>query len=309
MIIKLIFYQIVIFCLLNYFNVHFLNLNYINLYQPYLINRYILYSIYGNYIKHFRNKNEIYIKTGLNIEKKNLVTYYIKNTLEFNSNDKKTLYFYIDIIRKKYNTYRLITHTRWNFIKISYKLEKSMPFTLNNYIFLSDRVLKNFYNSMINNKNLLKNCETLIHEKIHIIQRNNQKLFNTLYTNYLTSIYCNNLIITNYWNNKIMTNPDGLEIKWIYKFNNKYYLPLLVIDKEGLKERVITLRQYKNSFITTRESISIANFPLFNDYPSNISYYHPNEISAYIISRYIVNERTINKYQKKIIKYYLNVFK
>uniref|UniRef100_A0A6C0EJE7 Uncharacterized protein n=1 Tax=viral metagenome TaxID=1070528 RepID=A0A6C0EJE7_9ZZZZ len=326
---KLIFYFIVILFLYMVLNIDGLQGGYIGGLRGGLMNNshyinfgesnLVLMNIYGDYINHYRNKNEIYIKTGIldynldgkNLDNKKIVDYYIKNTLKFSKNDKKALYFYVDTIREKYSTYRLITHSNWNFIKISHTLEKSMPFTLDNYIFLSDKVLKDFYNMMVYNKNtmILQNCETLIHEKIHIIQRNNQSLFNTLYINHFNSIYCNHLIITNYWNTKIMTNPDGLEIKWIYKLNNKYYLPLLITNKDNIEEVVITLKWENNTFITTREFIEINSFPLFNYLPSNISYSHPNEISAYIISNYIVDKSSLNISTKKIVKYYLNVFK
>ena len=174
-----------------------------------------------------------------------------------------------------------------------------MPFTLDNYIFLSDILLTKIYSDKINNKNLLNNCEMFIHEKIHIIQRNNQSIFDSLYTTYFKTIYCNNLIIKNNWKNKIMSNPDGLDINWIYKWNNNYYLPLLVIENNILEQYVIKLVKNRNIYSTSKEFKLLADFAPFKYFPLNASYYHPNEISAYIVSKYIINKETINK---KIIK-------
>jgi len=276
---------------------------YINFVEVNSDSKILLKNIIKSYIFNFRNKNEIKFKTGHTIghtiEKKNLVDFYLQNIITFTDRDKESIYFYINYIKKQYKKYSLITHSKWNFIKISYKLEGSMPFTLDNYIFLSDRLLTKIYSDKVTNKNLLNNCEMFIHEKIHIIQRNNQPIFNTLYTTYFKTIYCNNLIIKNEWKNKIMSNPDGLNINWIYKWNNNYYLPLLVIEKNSLEQYVIKLIKNKDTYTTTEEFKLITNFVPFMYFPLNASYYHPNEICAYIVSKYIINKETINK---KIIK-------
>ena len=268
---------------------------YINFVKVNSSSKIFLKNIIKKYILNFRNKNEIRFKTRQTIEEKKLVDFYQQNILTFTNRDKESIYFYINYIKKKYKKYSSIALSDWNFVKISYKLEGNMPFTLDNYIFLSDRLLTNIYTDSINNKNLLNNCEMFIHEKIHIIQRNNQSIFNSLYTTYFKTIHCNNLIITNDWKNKIMSNPDGLYINWIYKWNKNYYLPLLVIENNILEQYVIKLIKNKDTYSTTREFKLLADFAPFRYFPFNASYYHPNEICAYIVSKYIINKETINK--------------
>ena len=124
-------------------------------------NKRLLTNILKSYIINFRNKNEIRFKIGRTIEKKNLVDFYLHNIITFTDRDKESIYFYINYIKKQYKKYSLITHSKWNFIKISYKLEGSMPFTLDNYIFLSDRLLTKLYSDKVNSKNLRNNCATL----------------------------------------------------------------------------------------------------------------------------------------------------
>lgn len=281
---------------------------YINFVKVNSSSKIFLKNIIKKYILNFRNKNEIRFKTRQTIEEKKLVDFYQQNILTFTNRDKESIYFYINYIKKKYKKYSSIALSDWNFVKISYKLEGNMPFTLDNYIFLSDRLLTNIYTDSINNKNLLNNCEMFIHEKIHIIQRNNQSIFNSLYTTYFKTIHCNNLIITNDWKNKIMSNPDGLDINWIYKWNNNYYLPLLVIENNVLEQYVIKLIKKKDVYCTTKKFGLITNFVPFKYFPLNASYYHPNEICAYIISKYIINKKTINKKIKGNIEYLSQMF-
>ena len=176
---------------------------YINFVKVISSSKIFLKNIIKKYILNFRNKNEIRFKTRQTIEEKKLVDFYQQNILTFTNRDKESIYFYINYIKKKYKKYSSIALSDWNFVKISYKLEGNMPFTLDNYIFLSDILLTKIYSDKINNKNLLNNCEMFIHEKIHIIQRNNQSIFDSLYTTYFKTIYCNNLIIKNDWKNKI----------------------------------------------------------------------------------------------------------
>jgi hypothetical protein len=132
--------------------------------------------------------------------------------------------------------------------------------------------------------------DTLIHEKIHIIQRFNQKEFNNFYKTRLNIIYTNKLKISNYWKNKNLKNPDGLDINWIYKYKNNYYLPLLIFNNDILNQIVIKLNK---NLETTKKYKNIRDFELFKDIPENISPYHPNELSAYILPKILLNSKNL----------------
>lgn len=250
-----------------------------------------LYIYFKNYIKHFRSKNEIKFKldTAFNNSNSNILKKYINNILNFSEQDKLCLNYYIKIIKLNINN-KNINKSEWNFVKTSYKLEKGMPFTLGKYIFLSDKLILKYYFDMIhkNKGNIIDNCETLIHEKIHIYQRYNQKLFDKYYYKQFNSRKINNLSITKYWNNMIISNPDGLNVNYIYTYENKKYLPLLINNKNRLKQIVIELKTKNNLLITTNKYIDINKFIPFQKYSPDISCYHPNEIYAYLISKLII---------------------
>lgn len=261
-------------------------------------NLYNILKIYLDNVSEF----EILTKTGQNIKKDNLATFYIDNILNFTSKEKKILRYYVEYINKLCKKYNKISQN-WNFIKISYIIDNSMPFTLDKYIFLSDKFLE----SMLIAKTLKINfLDTLIHEKIHIIQRFNQNLFNKFYINNLNIIYSDKLQITDYWKKRHYKNPDGLDVKWIYKNNNNYYLPLLVMNdnnKNLLEEIIIKL---DSNLKTTKNYTNIKEFILFKNIPNNIMVYHPNESVAYILPKIILNSylpKKIKKQYKKLLNY------
>ncbi len=261
-------------------------------------NIYNILKIYLDNVSEF----EILAKTGQNIKKDNLATFYMDNILNFTSKEKKILRYYVEYISKLCKKYNKISQN-WNFIKISYIIDNSMPFTLDKYIFLSDKFLE----SMLIAKTLkIKFLDTLIHEKIHIIQRFNQNLFNKFYINNLNIIYSDKLQITDYWKKRHYKNPDGLDVKWIYKNNNNYYLPLLVMNdnnKNLLEEIIIKL---DTNLKTTKNYTNIKEFILFKNIPNNIMVYHPNESVAYILPKIILNSylpKKIKKQYKKLLNY------
>jgi len=127
-------------------------------------------------------KNEILFKTDykFNLFKKgNLLDFYKKNLLQFSKHEKNVLMEHIQFIRKNTINFPKIKYFRWKFIKFSNILEKNMPFTMDEYVFLPEEFINNLNFKDINLK--LENSDTLIHECIHIIQRKHQYNFNKIY--------------------------------------------------------------------------------------------------------------------------------
>ena len=241
------------------------------------------------YINVFRNIDEIEFKLGSN-KYKNVVKRYLDMTLICTQNDKLCIEYYINVLKLNVKKYTSLINSKWNIVKVSDKIEKGMPFTLGEYIFLSDKLLLKYYEDMIikNKKNIIDNCETLIHEKIHIYQRYNQLLFDKFYRKHFGSIKINNLILKKPWKNKLLSNPDGLDVNYVYPYDNKFFLPLLINTKNKLKQIVIELESKKDLLITTKHYMNIDDFKPFKKYSNDISCYHPNEIYAYLISKLII---------------------
>ena len=250
-------------------------------------------------------KKEIIFKTSNKFNLLNndltLTDFYIKHFLPFTSLEKKTIKLYVDYINSKSSKYPCISSTQWRFIKFSNILEKYMPFTLGQYIFLPEFFLDKM-DKNINSSNFLNNCETLLHEKFHIIQRNHQHEFNELYPKVFGCQHIKNLKLNHYWKSKHLSNPDGLDINWIYQFNNSYYLPILTfnLEKRNIESIGIKLKKTKKGFYTLNSYIKLRDIDQLRDYRKHISLYHPNEIMACVLADIIL--KNIFPKNKKINK-------
>tara|TARA_B110000208_G_C11797442_1_gene440298 strand:+ start:2711 stop:3547 length:837 start_codon:yes stop_codon:yes gene_type:complete len=170
----------------------------------------------------------------------------------------------------------------WKF-KLSKNIEMGMPYTLGSYIIFNQEYLDNLLDNKIN-KNLLN---TLIHEKLHVIQRSNPKQFNIFYRNNYKFLGRKILLkdVPNNILNKYMINPDSNFDFWLYNIDGKEYYPILdcninevAYDKNHNK---LNLNEFKNRL----------------NYNNHISFYHPNEIFACDASHQIMNNNLDNNYK------------
>lgn len=124
----------------------------------------------------------------------------------------------------------------------------NLPFTLQDIIFIpisyviSSMAKPNIINYILNknyfvNKNFSK---TLVHEKIHLLQRYNQNIWDNFILKNKTWTIINNPIInkpivincSSINNNKIIYNPDTFYVhnKFFYQKNNMYYYGLMYVN-------------------------------------------------------------------------------
>ena len=240
------------------------------------------------------SSSEILFKTNYKLNnihnKKHVLEFYIQNIIPFTVDEKRILVNYTEILNTYVKDTSLFNKYKWKFVKVSVNIEYKMPFTYGDIIFLPESFLLNISKDTC--------LEILLHEKIHIIQRYNENLFDKFYITKL-NIIVNNIIISNDWMNVKFTNPDGINIKYIYIYNDEYILPLLIsknISKNKKLEKIgIILKKQNNNYITTSKYYILSKIKseLFKDYPEDCCLYHPNEISACIIPKIILN-KTLN---------------
>ena len=258
------------------------------------------------------SKYEIGFKTNNHLsklhQKQKILRFYKANILNFNNDEKEILTFYVKYINKLLVDYDFITKVKWNFIKLSPVLEKEMPFTLGEHIFIPQQMIENMRLGINNPDIFIGHCDTLIHEKLHVIQRMIPNKFKEFYIKHLKSIPIKNLEISDYWKKYHLKNPDGLDIRWVYKHRGKYYLPMLIFNNKlgSIKQIVILLKNFNGKFYTTKHSINAYEFPKFMNYPRYVSVYHPNEISAYIIPKILLRNKKINKNLDKLFLSFIN---
>ena len=182
---------------------------------------------------------------------------------------------------------------KWNLIKTNI-LEMNLPCTLSKCILIPADILNSSMNS--NNDSHLENI--LMHEQMHILQRQNQDVFNREYKRifgkYIIPIDKSKIDFSALdLQNIMITNPDEDSLEWIIKDgNNHYVVPYLVPINYNNDSRqinsiplVTTNTAYQidmNSLVVTGNSVPIENLEycsylksISNGKQLNIA--HPNE--------------------------------
>ena len=209
------------------------------------------FTIYDLKARKVNTKNEYITK----------ITNCIKNFNKNQINIIKEACIKADIFFNNYNDLlkgKEIAKLNWNFALSyynNYEYEEGMPHTRNNIIFLSDKIIPNEINSNFVN--------TLIHEKIHIYQRYNPEIIETI-INKLNFKKVNYLL-----DKKIRSHPDLNKNTYIDNNNKKF-----------------------GCYYKTENPKSIQDVNCLNN---NVIYEHQYEYIAYIIANKY-NEDTLNKY-------------
>lgn len=216
-----------------------------------------------NFYKNYKNNIKI-----PNASYKKWINKWITNVDQFIPNELKNVF----------NKYP------WKVLISTENLEMNMPFTIHDTIILPEKRIDNWIIDNSNDNIPIDLIDVLIHEKIHIIQRINQNKFNDFYKEYYTfaTKYIDKIPIEL---QKIhMNNPDSNSDLWTYKYKNNDYLPLLVIENNGIKQIGYNIKN-------NNDKISISNqFIKSNNIKNSYSAYHLNELFSYELSDDIINK-------------------
>jgi hypothetical protein len=196
---------------------------------------------------------------------------------------------YVQLTNKifKLNKLNYIRTIPWLFLVSKNGLEMNMPYTLSNYIVINETQLFNLNRFEQINRNFIN---TLIHEKIHIVQRINQAKFNIFYRQHYTFLDKKIDIkdVPLQYKKIYMSNPDSNKDFWLYRINSNIYYPLLV--KKG--------NRVKSIAVTKNRKIDLDYFKRKLNYNNHVSFYHPNEIFACTVTDMILENSIPQKYFK-----------
>jgi len=262
------------------------------------------YLLNDDYFSKF-NKNDI-ISRNLKESKSEIKIFYSQNILSFNNKDKNSINWIINLLKSKLGN--IIFIKKWGFIKVTNKIENGYPHTRNLYIVLSESILNNI-NDLYNNNSIymaLKNIGSLfIHENVHVYQKMYPKIFENLYTQYWNFTKVNFIENSNKYINNNRTNPDGLDVNWI--FNNEIWILSLYNDDKkmnNVRYVGIYLDRLNNGLYSVPkypkmiDILNISNFKNFFNIEHNL--YHPNEICAEIFSIFYLFKMGLSKFNLEI---------
>ena len=156
-------------------------------------------------------------------------------------------------------------------------LENNFPHTHHDIIFLPFGLINSTQNNRI----------TLVHEKVHVFQKQSPEIFDDLYENYWHFKKISGEFLTKLPFDT-RSNPDTLDNNWLFTYGGANIVMLVRYADKGSGSRGdITDVEYIGYDIATGTSRKLTEIPQVMDFFGNNSgtnYYHPYEISADMIS-------------------------
>lgn len=261
------------------------------------------------------NNNDIIARE---LNNTNLKDVYCDNVLSISMSERRALVWIITLLQLRLGNISMLND--WSFIKINKKIENGLPHTRSNVIILPNIIFKQllkYHNNKLENKALVTIGGLLIHEKTHVLQKQHPKLFYDLYVNYWNFIKANRIIGDKLFRKQIRTNPDGLDVSWIFHQNHQYIWIVSLfngnhnlhqVEYVGIYVNPINLEEKIFKIINPTKKIDLMKIPEFSNFfvGINSNYYHPNELSAEIFTQYYLNSMkldSINMKSPAIIKF------
>ena len=189
----------------------------------------------------------------------------------------------------------------WSFLKVSNKIEGGLPHTQDKHIVLSEGTCAGVarrYKSAPE-RTVSSIAGLLIHEQMHVFQRMNPDLFDSLYTEIWGFSKAEEIASHPWLQEHHLVNPDGPDCSWVFPIGEgterSFILPLVVFaEGEGLKRMPHDFRMIALELIESdgrfRPKLGEDGKPLHQNllevaeyrqaFPSTSNIYHPNEACA-----------------------------
>lgn len=150
---------------------------------------------------------------------------------------------------------------------------------------------------------------TLLHEKVHIIQRFKRDNFYSLYENYWNFRYVkiNNL---DRIENFSRTNPDGLDNNWVFSYQGIHIVLMSMYNKNYKDISDVTsygiYLDNNNNIIFPLRKTKLNDIKEFTDFFGNLNAnnYHPNEISADMLAGMLLGEKYNSRAYSKLSEWW-----
>ena len=202
------------------------------------------------------------------------------------------------VLREKFPRF---AETPWSFLKVSNKIEGGLAHTQSGHIILSEGVCRRFASryKTAPERAVMSPAALLIHEQMHVFQRANPEMFDTLYTETWGFIKAEEIAGCPWLEKHHLVNPDGPDCCWVFPIGRdtdaSYILPLVVFaEGEGLKRMPRDFRMVAVELLASdgrfTPRLDDDGKPVYQNllevpeyrkmFPSTGNIYHPNEACA-----------------------------
>ena len=184
----------------------------------------------------------------------------------------------------------LLSNDRWIFMNANNQLENGMPHTIGTAIVLPRWLVQNLIQETADSRNAhLKAIETLLHERVHVLQKKYPQRFRTLYQQWGyrtvpavsavsgTEDRIANAVVSAHQQRTYRTNPDTPE-RWVWR---EEWYPFVELSSDDLQRS-----QYHIVSVRDGRWIPLHTHAEYKRYHGTTEHcYHPDETSAVLLAR------------------------
>ena len=240
--------------------------------------------------------------------------FFRKAVLEFNDEEKSALRLITHRISTLFGKeYPLLIHRPWRFVKTRKDLCGGFSFTRADCIVLSERTLKRIVRTIQQSESTSFPEQLLLHEQIHVLQREQPELFRMLYEQQF-GFKAATVKMHPWIDERQVTNPDGVSDDWIVQVKKNdttsaFWVGTILREEKALHRMgrdfstvVVPVvkdddgyRMVLDEATQLPELLSQDDIPqLKQQLPMRSGYDHPNEVAAYLFTG-ITHDSSLNE--------------
>jgi hypothetical protein len=210
-----------------------------------------------------------------------------------------------ELVRKDYPRF---ADTPWNFLKVASNLEGGMPHTRGKHIIFAEHICRGIAaQSRTGRERSIGTTELLLHEQMHVVQRANPELFDSLYTKQWGFIRAKSIKTCPWIVEHQLVNPDAVDCSWVFPIHRSdethYIWPLCSLSDGPGPKRMRTDFSMLAFYVVPdgegyRAECSDGGRPKYSDLLSVRDYcrvlspstniYHPHEASADLFAKLVL---------------------
>lgn len=237
-----------------------------------------------------------------------------KGVREFTEEDKEIITRYVAVIDSFMPVeFPALAAIPWSFILLCDSLEAGFPDTRDGHVILSEKFLRALNEWKDKQSSMFfVGLEVLIHEKVHVLQRINPAKFEQFYLNTWGFRKVAIPKLHDLIQERILVDPDAPSHEWVINLSpnkSNFILPAVILkdNRLGMGENVqrigISIDSTKKGFLPRMNKSGRPEFRDLNSvsqyrkkFPLSEHDYHPHELSADLVSKYLVRKFVSDRY-------------